>query len=72
MTADPSPYRDIRRGHGSRGRPLSVGGGHSVTYPILKALGAEHCDTMGEIDWSKFHHGGPFRQAELAEAGGAA
>jgi guanidinopropionase len=57
-------------------RPLSVGGDHSITYPILKGLGQEHpvglvhidahCDTMGEIDGSKFHHGGPFRQAVLA------
>jgi len=57
-------------------RPLSVGGDHSITYPILKALGQSgpvglvhidaHCDTMGEIDGSKFHHGGPFRQAVLA------
>jgi agmatinase len=57
-------------------RPLSVGGDHSISYPILKALGHErpvglihidaHCDTMGEIDGSKFHHGGPFRQAVLA------
>jgi guanidinopropionase len=57
-------------------RPLSVGGDHSITYPILKALGQDrpvglvhidaHCDTMGEIDGSKFHHGGPFRQAVLA------
>ncbi|TMJ70279.1 MAG: agmatinase [Alphaproteobacteria bacterium] len=57
-------------------RPLSVGGDHSITYPILKVLGHErpvglvhidaHCDTMGEIDGSKFHHGGPFRQAVLA------
>jgi guanidinopropionase len=57
-------------------RPLSVGGDHSITYPILKALGRDrsvglvhidaHCDTMGEIDGSKFHHGGPFRQAVLA------
>jgi agmatinase len=57
-------------------RPLSVGGDHSITYPILKALAHErpvglvhidaHCDTMGEIDGSKFHHGGPFRQAVLA------
>ncbi|HEY2177332.1 MAG TPA: arginase family protein, partial [Caulobacteraceae bacterium] len=56
-------------------RPLSVGGDHSVTYPILKALGAErpvglvhfdaHCDTGGEFDGAKFHHGGPFRQAVL-------
>jgi guanidinopropionase len=57
-------------------RPLSVGGDHSVTYPILRALGHDrpvglvhidaHCDTMGEIDGSKFHHGGPFRQAVLS------
>jgi guanidinopropionase len=59
-------------------RPVSVGGDHSVTFPILKALGQErpvglvhidaHCDTMGMIDGSKFHHGGPFRQAVLAGA----
>jgi guanidinopropionase len=58
-----------------RVRPLSVGGDHSITYPILKALGKErpvglvhidaHCDTMGAYDGSKFHHGGPFRLAVL-------
>jgi agmatinase len=68
-------YERIRR---AGVRPVSVGGDHSVTYPILKSLGAErplglvhidaHCDTMGEIDGSKFHHGGPFRQAVLAGA----
>ena len=56
-------------------RPLSVGGDHSITYPILKALGRKrpvgmvhidaHCDTMGTFDGSKFHHGGPFRLAVL-------
>lgn len=56
-------------------RPLSVGGDHSITYPVLKALGAgeplgcvhidAHCDTSGEYDQSKFHHGGPFRSAVL-------
>jgi len=56
-------------------RPLSVGGDHSVTYPILKALGRRqpvglihidaHCDTMGAVEGSKFHHGGPFRLAVL-------
>lgn len=56
-------------------RPLSVGGDHSITYPILKALGNQtplgcihidaHCDTAGEYDQSKFHHGGPFRLAVL-------
>jgi len=56
-------------------RPLSVGGDHSITYPILKAVGKDrpvglihfdaHCDTGGEFDGSKFHHGGPFRLAVL-------
>lgn len=55
---------------------LAVGGDHSVTLPILKALGRgrplgmlhidAHCDTGGEFEGSKFHHGGPFRQAVLA------
>ena len=55
--------------------PLSVGGDHSITYSILKALGAErpvglihidaHCDTSGIYEGAKFHHGGPFRQAVL-------
>ena len=56
-------------------RPLSVGGDHSITYPIMKALGRDepvgmvhidaHCDTGGEYDDCKFHHGGPFRMAVL-------
>ena len=56
-------------------RPLSVGGDHSVTYPILKAVGAKrpvglvhidaHCDTGGDFEGEKFHHGGPFRHAVL-------
>jgi len=55
--------------------PLSVGGDHSITLPILKALGASrplgmihidaHCDTSGPYEGAKFHHGGPFRQAVL-------
>ena len=55
--------------------PLSVGGDHSITLPILKALGASkplgllhidaHCDTGPPFEGSKFHHGGPFRQAVL-------
>jgi len=55
--------------------PLSVGGDHSISLPILLALGAErplgmvhidaHCDTSGEYEGSRFHHGGPFRQAVL-------
>jgi guanidinopropionase len=56
--------------------PLAVGGDHSITYSILKAIGRDrpvgmvhidaHCDTSGEYEGAKFHHGGPFRQAVLA------
>jgi agmatinase len=55
--------------------PVSVGGDHSITYPILRALGRDrpvglvhvdaHCDTSGALEGSRFHHGGPFRQAVL-------
>jgi agmatinase len=55
--------------------PVSVGGDHSITYSILKAIGRErpvgmlhidaHADTSGPYEGSKFHHGGPFRQAVL-------
>ncbi len=55
--------------------PLSVGGDHSITFPIMKALGADeplamlhidaHCDTGGAYEEEKFHHGGPFRNAVL-------
>ncbi len=56
--------------------PLTVGGDHSITYPILEAVGREksvglvhfdaHCDTAGEFGGSRFHHGGPFLNAALA------
>ncbi|QDG94691.1 agmatinase (plasmid) [Rhizobium sp. NIBRBAC000502774] len=55
--------------------PLAVGGDHSITHPILKAVGRKepvgmihidaHCDTGGAYDLTKFHHGGPFRNAVL-------
>ncbi|SCB60858.1 agmatinase [Rhizobium aethiopicum] len=55
--------------------PLSVGGDHSITHPILRTVGKErpvgmihidaHCDTGGAYDLTKFHHGGPFRNAVL-------
>lgn len=55
--------------------PLAAGGDHSVTHPILRAVGRErpvglvhidaHCDTGGPFDGTKFHHGGPFRNAVL-------
>jgi len=55
--------------------PLAVGGDHSITGAILKAVGRQqpvglvhidaHCDTGGAYDDTKFHHGGPFRNAVL-------
>jgi agmatinase len=55
--------------------PLSVGGDHSITQSILRAVGEKgpvglvhidaHCDTSGPYEGSRFHHGGPFRQAVL-------
>jgi len=55
--------------------PLAVGGDHSITGAILRSLGREkpvglihidaHADTMGEYEGTKFHHGGPFRNAVL-------
>ncbi|MCO5091307.1 agmatinase [Bosea sp. (in: a-proteobacteria)] len=55
--------------------PLSVGGDHSITQSILRVVGRErpvglvhidaHCDTSGPYEGSRFHHGGPFRQAVL-------
>jgi agmatinase len=60
----------------ARVAPVSVGGDHSISLPILKALGRRqplglvhidaHCDTGPPFEGQKFHHGGPFRQAVLA------
>ena len=75
----PSSIEDIetfiKKVIASGAKPLSVGGDHSVTYPILKAVGAKepvalihfdaHCDTCGPFEGAKFHHGGPFRLAAL-------
>ncbi len=54
---------------------LSVGGDHSMTRSILRALGRAqplglvhidaHCDTSGAYEGTALHHGGPFRQAVL-------
>ena len=64
-----------RRIHEAGVKPLSAGGDHSISYPILRALGRDrpvgmvhidaHCDTSGVYEGSRFHHGGPFRQAVL-------
>ena len=54
--------------------PLSVGGDHSITLPIMRALAKHtgplgmvhfdaHCDTGPELFGHKHHHGGPFRWA---------
>lgn len=55
--------------------PIAIGGDHSITQSILKAVGRDrpvgllhidaHCDTSGPYEGSKFHHGGPFRNAVL-------
>ncbi len=53
--------------------PVSVGGDHSVTLPIFRALAKDqpigmvhfdaHCDTGEDYMGSKFHHGAPFSRA---------
>ena len=53
--------------------PISVGGDHSVTLPVFRAIAKErpvgmvhfdaHCDTGDDYLGSKFHHGAPFRRA---------
>ena len=72
-------YKDVERFYDAIGQagviPLGVGGDHSVTYPILKALRRyhdepfalihidSHTDTWSEFQGSKFHHGAPIRLA---------
>lgn len=53
--------------------PLSVGGDHSISLPILHAVAGSrpvgmvhidaHCDTGDDYMGSRFHHGAPFRRA---------
>ena len=53
--------------------PLSVGGDHSITLPILRAVAADgpvgmihvdaHCDTGVDYMGSRYHHGAPFSRA---------
>lgn len=57
--------------------PISIGGDHIISYPILQALGEEtpvglihidaHCDTMGPFKGSDVQHSSTFRNA--VEAG---
>ena len=53
--------------------PLSVGGDHSISLPILRSIARDrpvgmihidaHCDTGDDYLGSRFHHGAPFRRA---------
>ena len=55
--------------------PLAVGGDHSMSLPILRAVAAReggpvgmvhidaHCDTGNDYAGSRYHHGAPFRRA---------
>ena len=53
--------------------PVSVGGDHSISLPILRAIAGHrpvgmvhidaHCDTGDDYLGSRFHHGAPFRRA---------
>jgi agmatinase len=55
--------------------PLTVGGDHSISHPILRAVGRDrpvglvhidaHSDTGGPFDGERFNHGAPFRNAVL-------
>ena len=63
-------YRAI---HAAGAVPVSVGGDHSITLPILRGIAAHrpvgmvhidaHCDTGDDYLGSRFHHGAPFRRA---------
>ncbi len=67
-------YRKI---HAAGAVPLSAGGDHSISFPILRAIAGDrplgmvhvdaHTDTWDSFQGSKFHHGAPFRRA--VEAG---
>ena len=67
-------YTSIRE---AGAKPLTAGGDHSISYPILRAIGAErpvgliqidaHTDTWDDFLGSPYHHGAPFRRA--VEAG---
>jgi guanidinopropionase len=53
--------------------PVSIGGDHSISWPILKAVAKDgpvgmihidaHCDTGDDYLGSRFHHGAPFKRA---------
>jgi guanidinopropionase len=63
----------FRRVKGAGIRPLTCGGDHSISLPILRAIAADgplgmihidaHCDTGDNYGGSRFHHGAPFKVA---------
>lgn len=77
----PATVQDISdfyaRVHAAGAVPLTAGGDHSITFPILQAIAAKrpvglvqidaHTDTWDEFLGSRFTHGAPFRRA--VEAG---
>ena len=62
-----------RKLHAAGVTPVSAGGDHSVTLPVMRGIAADrpvgmvhfdaHCDTGDDYLGSKFHHGAPFRRA---------
>ena len=63
-------YRAV---HTAGAVPVSVGGDHSISLPILRGIASHrpvgmihidaHCDTGDDYLGSRFHHGAPFRRA---------
>jgi guanidinopropionase len=63
-------YREV---HAAGAVPVSVGGDHSISLPILRGIASRgpvgmvhidaHCDTGDDYMGSRFHHGAPFRRA---------
>ncbi len=63
-------YRAI---HAAGAIPVSAGGDHSISLPILRGIASHrpvgmvhidaHCDTGDDYMGSRFHHGAPFRRA---------
>ncbi|MGF1446218.1 MAG: agmatinase [Pikeienuella sp.] len=63
----------FERVHAAGIRPLTCGGDHSISLPILRALAKDgplamihidaHCDTGDGYMGSRFHHGAPFKIA---------
>src|SRR5262245_38946354 len=63
-------YREL---HAAHVVPISAGGDHSVTLPVLRAIAKHrpvglvhfdaHCDTGDDYLGSRYHHGATFRRA---------